>query len=157
MRAEGFFKSMPAGTKTTKLATGEDPEKFKDILRSFLTQNTDVEAIFTFTMCNKWVVDVLQEMNLLDKIKLLTADESPSSLEGILQGYYLATFSQAFAIQGQLAYNTMYLYKETGMCPIQPLITGPAVIDSSNAQKVKELAIGALGQEAYDKLSPFTK
>ena len=155
MRAQGFFDSMPEGVKTTKLATGEEPTQFKDILRSFLVENPDVNVIFTFLMCNKWVADVVEELDMKDKIILLTADDAPSSIEGILKGYYLATFGQEFGIQGQLAYHILYLYKEAGVCPIEPIITGPLVIDESNAQLVKDQIINVLGEEYYNQESPW--
>jgi len=156
-RAAGFFEAMPAGTKTTKLATGEDPEQFKDILRSFLTENDDVDALFGMMLSNKWVADVLDDVGKKDDIIYITSDESPSSLEGIEKGYVTATFSQEFPIQGQLAYNILYLYKEYGMAPVQPIITGPSIIDASNVDAWKELAIKALGEDTYYQLSPFEK
>lgn len=155
-RAQGFFDAMPAATKTTRLATGEDPEPFKDILRSFLTQNEDVDAIFGMILTNKWVADVLDETGKKGVI-YLTSDESPSSVEGILKGYVTATFSQEFPIQGQLAYNLLYLYKKSGMAPIQPIITGPSIVDASTAEAMKQLAINAMGEDGYYESSPFER
>jgi len=154
MRAQGFFDSMPEGTKSTKLAAGEEPTKFKDILRSFLVENPDVDSIFTFLMCNKWVKDVVDELGRTDII-LLTADDAPSSIEAILKGYYLATFGQEFAIQGQLAYHILYLYKENGVNPIKPIITGPFLYDKSNAQVVKDQIIKVMGEDYYNQESPW--
>jgi ABC-type sugar transport system substrate-binding protein len=104
-------------------------------------------------MCNKWVYDVVQELGRTDII-LLTADDAPSSIEAILKGYYLATFGQEFAIQGQLAYHILYLYKENGVYPLKPIITGPFLYDKSNAQVVKDQIIKVMGEEYYNQEQP---
>jgi len=154
-RAQAFFDTMPAGTVTEKVATGQDAEQFKDILRSYLTDNPDVDCIFGMILCNKWVADVLDELGKKGDIIYFTSDEAPSSLDGIELGYVTATFAQEFPIQGQLAYNTLYLYLKSGMCPIQPIITGPSIVDASNVAIMKELAKKALGEDVYKESSPF--
>lgn len=153
MRAKGFFDSMPEDVKTSRVAIGDEPSQAKDAVRSFLVANPDVNAMFGQTSVNKLVWDVVQEMGR--DITLVTSDESPDSLEAVLNDKYLATFSQEFPIQAQLAYHTLYLYKETGMAPVAPLITGPMVIDKSNAQLVKDLVMKFMGEEEYYKLSPW--
>lgn len=155
-RAQAFFDTMPSGTKTEKVATGQDPEQFKDILKAYLTENPDVDCIFGMILCNKWVADVLDDMGKKGLI-YFTSDEAPSSLDGIEQGYITATFTQEFPIQGQLAYNIMYLYKESGMAPVKPIITGPAIVDKSNVAIVKGLVKSALGDDIYAKSSPFSE
>jgi len=156
-RAQAFFDTMPAGTKTEKLATGQDPEQFKDILKAYLTKNEDVDVIFGMILANKWVADVLDDMGKKGEIVYFTSDEAPSSLDGIEQGYITATFTQEFPIQAQLAYNIMYLYKESGMAPVKPIITGPAIVDASNVEIVKGLVMGALGEDVYAESSPFSE
>jgi simple sugar transport system substrate-binding protein len=152
-RAKGFFQSMPAGVKTDRVAIGDEPSHAKDVIRSYLKANPDVNIMFGMLLSNKWVWDVAQEMKR--NIALLTSDEAPTSLEAVVQGKYLATFSQEFPIQANLAYHVLYLYKETGMAPVSPIITGPMVIDKSNAQMVKDLALKSLGEKEYYKLSPW--
>jgi len=156
-RAEAFFAEMPAGTVAEKLETGSDPEEFKDILTAYLTENPDVDCIFGMILCNKWVADVLDDMDKKGEIIYFTSDENPSSLDGIKQGYITATFTQEFPIQGLLAYHIMYLYLEYAMAPIQPIITGPAIVDASNVDVISELVLNALGQEAWDAASPFAE
>jgi simple sugar transport system substrate-binding protein len=153
-RASGFFKSMPSGVKTDRVAIGEEPSHAKDVIRSFLRANTDVNVMFVGSAAaNKWVWDVVNEMRR--KITLVTADESPTSLEGVIQGKYLATFSQEFPIQAELAYEVLYLYKETHMAPVAPMITGPLVVDSSNVQEIKNMLLKFMGDDAYYKQSPW--
>lgn len=154
MRAEGFFASMPDGVPTDKVAVGDEPTAAMDVIRSYLAANPDVGAVFGSSPQNKWITDVLAELGRTD-VKVLTSDESPSSLECVLAGLCFATFSQEFPIQGPLAYEIMYQYKETGMAPVQPIVTGPLVIDAANAQTFKDLALTAFGEDGYAELSPF--
>lgn len=154
MRAAGFFGAMPQGVKVDKVATGDEPTAAMDILRSFLTANPDVTAVFGGSPFNKWMTDVIAELGRTD-IKVLTSDESPSSLECVLAGKCYLTFSQEFPIQAPLAYEVLYNYKKTGMAPVAPIITGPVVIDASNAQKFKDLAVATFGENGYLDLSPF--
>lgn len=154
MRAAGFAESMPEGVVTDKVAIGDEPTHAKDVIRSYLAKNPDVNALFGGAPFNKWISDVVEEMGRTD-IQLLTSDDAPSSLEAIVQGKYLATFSQEFPIQAPLAYNVLYWYQETGMYPVAPLITGPMVVDASNVQLFKDLAIAIFGEDEYYKLSPY--
>ena len=153
MRAQGFFDSMPEGVKTDRVAIGDEPSQAKEAVRSFLVANPDVNAMFGQTSVNKLVSDVVKETGR--DITLVTADESPDSLEAVLGGNYLATFSQEFPIQAPFAYHTLYYYNETGMAPVQPIVTGPMVIDMSNAQLVKDLVVKFMGEDEYYKLSPW--
>jgi simple sugar transport system substrate-binding protein len=153
-RAAGFFASMPSGVPGDKVAIGEEPQKAKDIIRSYITANPDVDAIFETPLADKWTTDVLEEMGRTD-VKVLTADEAPSSIEGILAGKILASFGQQFPIQAPFAYDILLHFNENKMAPVTPIVTGPAVIDSSNAAAIGEIVKGILGEDTYYKLSPF--
>lgn len=154
MRAKGFFSAMPKGVATDKVAVGDEPTAAMDVMKSFIQAHPDLSAIFGSNPQNKQITDVLEQLERKD-IKVLTSDESPSSLECLLAGLCFASFSQEFPIQGPMAYETLYQFKRTGMAPVAPIITGPLVIDAKNAQAFKDLAIGAFGKEGYAKLSPF--
>lgn len=153
-RAQGFFGAMPEGTATDDVVIGEEPQAAKDALRSYLTAHPDVEAIFGGSPSNKWVVDVVEEMGRKD-IKLLTSDDAPNSLECILAGYCMASFTQQFPIQAPFAYEALYNYKQTGMAPIAPIVTGPAIVDASNVEAFKTQVLSVFGEEGYYALSPF--
>lgn len=154
MRAAGFAEVMPEGVKTDKVAIGDEPTHAKDVIRSYLMANSDVNALFGGIVMNKWVWDVIEDLGKTD-IQLLTSDDAPSSLEAVAQGKYLATFSQEFPIQAPMAYEVLYWYQETGMYPVAPIITGPMVVDASNVQLFKDLAVAIFGEDEYYKLSPW--
>lgn len=153
-RATGFYEAMPEGTAHDDVVIGEEPQAAKDAIRSYLTANTDVTALFAGANSNKWVVDVLEEMGRKD-IKILTSDDAPSSLECILAGYCLASFTQQFPIQAPFAYEVLYHYNQTGMYPTSPILTGPAVVDASNVEAFKTQVINVFGEDGYYELSPF--
>ena len=41
------------------------------------------------------------------------------------------------------------------MWPVRPIVTGPALIDATNAQQVKDVTIAILGEDEYYKASPY--
>ncbi len=153
-RAKAFFGSLPSGTSTDDVVIGEEPQAAKDAIRSYISSKPDVSVVFGGANTNKWVVDVLQELGRTD-VKVLTADDAPSSLECILGDYCLASFTQQFPIQAPFAYEVLFNYNETGMAPTAPILTGPAVVDASNAQVFKDQAIKVFGDKGYGDLSPF--
>lgn len=152
--AEGFFKAMPEGTATDKVATGDEPQKAADVLRSYIMTNPDVGAIFCITLMNKWVTDVLDELGRNDII-VLTDNESPSSLDCMTEGKCLASFSQQFPIQAPFAYDVLYYFNKTKMYPVRPIITGARVINAENHDIFKDAVLAAIGEEEYAKLSPY--
>ena len=152
--ADGFFKSMPAGTATDKVATGDEPGKAADVVRSYITSNPDVGAIFCITLMNKWVTDILDELGRTDII-VLTDNESPSSLDCMTEGKCLASFSQQFPIQAPFAYDVLYYFNKTKMYPVRPIITGARVINADNHDIFKTAVLAAIGQDQYTKLSPY--
>jgi len=157
-RAKGFFDVMPKGVKCSKLAIGDEQTRAMEILRSFLKANPDVDTIFNECLfANKWVWDVVEELGRTDKITLLTVDEAPSSIEAILSGRYLATFSQGFPIQGLYAVHVLWVYRETGMHPVGPILTGPIIIDKTTAPQWKKILIDFLGEKKYYELSPWPR
>ena len=153
-RAAGFFSVMPEGVATDRVAMGEEPQKAKDVIRSYLVANPDVGSLFGSAPTNKWITDVLDELGRGD-ILVVTSDASPSSLECIIEGKCLATFSQQFPIQAPMAYEVLYHYNKSQMWPVTPIATGPMVVDAANAEVFKNVVISVLGEDAYYGMSPY--
>ena len=153
-RAAGFFSVMPDGVAGDRVAIGEEPQKAKDIIRSYIVANPDVGSVFGSATTNKWITDVLDELGRGD-ILVVTSDASPSSLECIIEGKCLATFSQQFPIQAPMAYEVLYHYNESQMWPVTPIATGPMVVDAGNAEVFKNVVISVLGEDAYYGMSPY--
>ncbi len=156
MRAKGMEEAVTkAGAKFDKIAIGMEPEIAKSTLTAYLTKNPDVDAIFTTaTLANEWIYSVMEEMGRTD-IQLLTVDASPSALEGIITGRILATHSQGFYAQATMPYEWLFYYLEFGIEPPPTILTGPIVVDKSNAAKFKDMAIRVFGEERYKEISPW--
>ena len=103
------------------------------------------------------MTDVLEELGRED-ILVVTADASPSSLECVLSGKCLATFSQQLPIQAPMAYEVLYHYNQSQMWPVTPIATGPMIIDASNAEGFKSCGgLRPIGEDAYYDLSPSSR
>jgi simple sugar transport system substrate-binding protein len=74
--------------------------------------------------------------------KLATFDLSPEVLDAIIGGQMMFAIDQQQYLQGYLPVVMLYLYK-TNMNTVgggQPVLTGPGIVDKSNAAAVKDLA-----------------
>jgi len=156
MRAKGMEEVVTkAGAKFDKIAIGMEPATAKSILTAYLTKNPDVDAIFTTaTLANEWIYSVMEEMGRTD-IKFLSVDDSPSALEGIITGRILASHSQGFYAQATMPYEWLFYYLEYGIAPPPTILTGPIVIDKSNATKFKNMAVKVFGEQRYKEISPW--
>jgi simple sugar transport system substrate-binding protein len=156
LRAQGMGDVVTkVGAKYDKLMIGDEQSHAKSTLTAFLTRNPDVDAIFTTAMfATEWIYSVMQEMGRTD-IKLVSVDESPLNIEGILQGKVLATFSQGFYAQATMPYAWLYYYLEYGITPPREILTGPIVVDKSNVAKFKKTALEVFGEEIYKKTTPW--
>ena len=152
-RASGFFDAMPDGVESDRVVTGDEPLKAKDVIRSYIVANPDVSVIFG-GLSPKWTTDILEELGR-DDIVVLTSDESPGSIECVVEGLCLASFAQQFPIQAPYAYEILYQFNETTMAPILPTVTGPAIIDASNIDATKTAVLEVLGEDTYYSMSPY--
>lgn len=152
--ADAFFAAMPEGTATDKVATGEEPQKAMDAIRAYITANADVAAIFCSTLMNKWVTDTLDDMGRTD-IKVLSDNESPSTLDCMEQGKCLSSFSQQLPVQAPFAYDVLYYYNTKRMYPVGPILTGARIINAENREDFKNVVLAAMGEEQYKKQSPY--
>lgn len=153
MRAKGMIDAVtPVGAKVEKLAIGDEASHAIEVLTAYLKRNADVDAIFTTAMlASTWIYSVMENLGRTD-IKLIGVDASPCSLEGIIAGKMLATHSQGFYLQGYLPPEWLYFYLEYGFVPPPNVLTGPIIIDKSNAESFRKLAVSIFGQKIYDEL-----
>lgn len=154
LRAKGMKDAVEkAGAKFEKLAIGEEPSHATEVLTSYLMKNPDVDAIFvTATLATTWVYSVMENLGRTN-IKLLTVDAAPVALEGIIAGKVLATHSQGFYAQATMPYEWLYYYLEYGLEPPPTILTGPVVIDRTNVEKFKKMALTVFGKETYEKIT----
>jgi len=154
MRAKGMEDVVKkVGAKFNKLALGDEPSYAKEVLTSYLMANPDIDAIFTTTTVGTpWIYSVMEDLGRTD-IELITVDASPCALEGIITGKVLATFSQGFYAQATMPYEWLFYYLEYGIEPPPTILTGPIVVDKTNAMKFKKTALRVFGQEGYNEVT----
>ncbi|MBC7109133.1 MAG: substrate-binding domain-containing protein [Methanomassiliicoccales archaeon] len=151
-----FFE--PLGVKTVHLAASEDPTVLYEVTRSGLEANPDVNLIFAPAgWAAPWAHKAAKDLGRADQILFGTVDDSPFSIEGILRGYLVCSHSQQFFLQGFLPVMWLYIYLEYGYKPaLVNQLTGPIIIDKSNAMEFKEANLKVLGEELYNKLIIWT-
>src|SRR6266545_7092825 len=158
-RCKGFSDTTAkANVKSEMLDISSDPARESSIMQSYLQGHPDVNAIFSTTARTGPVVyKAAQELDLSpdvdDKgVTIVSTDESPVSLEGVKLGHILATHSQGFYLQGFTPFEILYFNLELGYQPSTDILSGPILIDSSNADKWIPLTKNAF-KDQYDTLA----
>jgi simple sugar transport system substrate-binding protein len=140
-RAKGIADALKAcpGTVVEKLDITTDPTKAAEVFRSYLTAHPDTEAIFTLGPLGAHpALQILREMKLTGKVRLLTVDIDETILKAIEAGELEAAVSQQPYAQGFLPVVFMYLYVKYGIMPPPHVPTGPTVIDKAKLDLVKK-------------------
>jgi simple sugar transport system substrate-binding protein len=132
-----------AGTKFTKVACKFDPTTTQEAVRAFLSKNPDVESVHS--SCSQvahWAMEMLRQMGRLGtakepfaegKVYVGGIDMDEILLRDILKGDVVITIDQQPYLQGYMAVVLLYTYYNYHMLPANDILTGPAVVDASNA------------------------
>jgi len=143
LRAQGLtdvFKKRIPDVVIDKLHTTEDMAKGVSVYESFLKANPDVDMIFGAGGTSTHpAIQVLEEKGLVDKILLVGADLSSPMLEAIKRGTQKFTSDTQQYLWGWLPVVLLYKYSQYGLMPVNPIYTGPSIIDSSNLDEVIDL------------------
>ena len=83
------------------------------------------------------VLDVLRKENRTKDVTSVTFDVSTALLDAIGKGEAVAGIDQLMYLQGYLPAVLARTYLDYGMIPDNDIVTGPAIIDKSNLDKVK--------------------
>jgi len=158
-RAKGMADAMQQINVTSdELAIGNDPAKAKSLMTAYLVSHKDVNALFMVaSWASPWGYDVAKSLGRApgsgpNAITILTCDDSPVALEGILKGYILASNSQQFWLQGWLPAMWLYLHDAFGFDPPPTEIVGPIVIDKANLAAIKASVMSTFGEKTYNGL-----
>ena len=76
---------------------------------------------------------------MVGKILHVTYDLDPVTLDAIKSGITLATIVQQQYLQGFLPIVFLTLYNRFLLAPASDVLTGPAVVDITNVERVEEL------------------
>ncbi len=141
--AKGFTDTLAkAGAKTEVIALGLDTSQAAATLSNYFLAHPETDAVFCMNAgpyCFETMLDVAKRDNLDPggKLSLVTFDVSPALLEAIASGKAIAGIDQLMYLQGYLPAVLARNYLDYGMMPDADIVTGPAIIDKSNLDKVK--------------------
>jgi len=147
--AKGFTDTLAkAGAATEVIALGTDTSQASATISNYFLAHPDTDAVFCMNAgpyCFETVLDVARRENLGagDKLSLVTFDVSPALLDAIGKGEAIAGIDQLMYLQGYLPAVLARNYLDYGMMPEADIITGPAIIDKSNLDKVRHRLMDA--------------
>ncbi len=159
-RCTGYLDAMSeAGVEGEMFNVTAEPARARNLLEAYLSNNTDINYIYNVTtFSTPWVYEVATDLDLspdvdMEGLTLQGVDDSPLSIEGVKQGYLLTTHSQGFWLQGYSPMEWLYWNKEFGYVPQSDILTGPVIIDKSNAQTFEAVVRKLFGDSEYDSQS----
>jgi len=139
--AKGFTDTLAkAGAKAEVLAIGSDVSQTAASLSNYFLANPDTDAVFCMNagpFCFETLLDVERRENLSKSITNVSFDVSTALLDAIGTGEAVAGVDQLMYLQGYLPAVITRTYLDYGMLPDSDIVTGPAIIDKSNLDKVK--------------------
>ncbi|PIO44500.1 substrate-binding domain-containing protein [Phyllobacterium zundukense] len=139
--AKGFTDTLAkAGAQTEVIAIGTDVSQSSAMLSNYFLAHPDTDAVFCMNsgpFCFETLMDVERRENLSKTVSNVTFDVSPALLDAIANGEAIAGIDQLMYLQGYLPAVIARTYLDYGMMPDADIVTGPAIIDKSNLDKVK--------------------
>lgn len=141
--AKGFTDTLQkAGATTEVIAIGTDTSQITATISNYFLAHPDTDALFCMNagpFCFETVLDVArrEKLGAGDKLSLVTFDVSPALLDAIGSGEAVAGIDQLMYLQGYLPAVLARTYLDYGMMPEADIVTGPAIIDKSNLDKVR--------------------
>jgi simple sugar transport system substrate-binding protein len=141
-RCRGYEAEMKkAGAKTTKLPSSKDATQATEQIKSFLQKNTDVEAVFGVgPQPATFALQALDELGKKGDVLVSAYDMTEDLLTEINGDTLVSTIDQQQYLQGYEPIHWLKQHIEHGfvMAPGVDMLTGPALVDKSNADKVAE-------------------
>jgi simple sugar transport system substrate-binding protein len=145
--AKGFNDTLiAAGAKSETIALSTDTAQIAATIDNYFLANPDTDAVFCMNagpFCFETVLDVERKAGISKKVANVSFDISPTLLEAIASDEAVAGIDQLMYLQGYLPAVIARNYLDYGMLPDADIITGPAIIDKSNIDKVKHRVMEA--------------
>ncbi|MFJ8494453.1 sugar ABC transporter substrate-binding protein [Streptomyces sp. NPDC094038] len=140
-RCDGVKKTF-SGTTETLYVDGTSPTSVKSTITAKLTQDTAIDHVVTLGAPIA-LIAVQSVSDAGSKAKIATFDLNKDLTGAISKGTIEFAVDQQPYLQGYLAVDSLWLYKNNGNYMgggEQPVLTGPAFVDKSNVDKVAEFA-----------------
>ena len=145
--AKGFNDTLiAAGAKSETIALSTDTAQIAATIDNYFLANPDTDAVFCMNagpFCFETVLDVERKAGISKKVANVSFDISPTLLDAIASDEAVAGIDQLMYLQGYLPAVIARNYLDYGMLPDADIITGPAIIDKSNLDKVKHRVMEA--------------
>ncbi|MGW7542682.1 sugar ABC transporter substrate-binding protein [Streptomyces sp. NPDC054770] len=140
-RCDGVKKTF-SGTTETLYVDGTSPTSVKSTITAKLTQDKAIDHVVTLGAPIA-LIAVQSASDAGSKAKVATFDLNKDLTTAIGKGTIEFAVDQQPYLQGYLAVDSLWLYKNNGNYSgggEQPVLTGPAFVDKSNVAKVAEFA-----------------
>ncbi|GHD87832.1 sugar ABC transporter substrate-binding protein [Streptomyces naganishii] len=140
-RCDGVKKTFK-GTTETLYVNGTDMPSVKSTITAKLKQDSGID--YVVTLGAPFALTAVQSVSDAgSKAKIATFDLNKDLTGAIQKGTIQFAVDQQPYLQGYLAVDSLWLYKNNGNYSgggVQPVLTGPAFVDKSNVDKVAEFA-----------------
>jgi simple sugar transport system substrate-binding protein len=138
-RCEGFTEGL--GGTVEVVAVGMDPTEIQSAIKAQLTAKPDINGVLALgPVASEPTFAALNELDVLDKVKVATFDLSPSVLEAVRDGKMLFAIDQQPFLQGYVPVELLNLYKKYGLMLPGNVSTGPGFVTKENAAQVIDLS-----------------
>ncbi|WP_181805096.1 sugar ABC transporter substrate-binding protein [Streptomyces shenzhenensis] len=140
-RCDGVKKTF-SGTTETLYVDGTSPTAVKSTITAKLTQDKAIDHVVTLGAPIA-LIAVQSVSDAGSKAKVATFDLNKDLTTAISKGTIEFAVDQQPYLQGYLAIDSLWLYKNNGNYMgggEQPVLTGPAFVDKSNVDKVAAFA-----------------
>jgi simple sugar transport system substrate-binding protein len=141
-RCRGYTAELTkAGAKVDKLPSSKDATQATEQIKSYLQRNADVDAIFGVgPQPATFALQALDELGKKGDVRVSAYDMDVTLLDEMDAGNLVSTIDQQQYLQGYEPIHWLKQHIEHGfvMAPGVDMLTGPALVDKSNADKVRE-------------------
>jgi simple sugar transport system substrate-binding protein len=141
-RCRGYDAELgEAGAKVDKLPSSKDATQATEQIKGYLTENSDVDAIFGVgPQPATFALQALDELGKKGQIPVSAYDMTSELLDEIEAGNLISTIDQQQYLQTFEPANWLKLHIQHGfvLAPGVDLLTGPALVDKSNFEKVRQ-------------------
>ena len=141
-RCRGYSAELTkGGTKVDKLPSSKDATQATEQIKGFLQKNSDIDAIFGVgPQPATFALQALDELGKKGDVKVSAYDMTEDLLTEINGGNLVSTIDQQQYLQGYEPVHWLQGHIEHGfvLAPGVDMLTGPALVDKSNADQVSE-------------------